>query len=358
MTEEGRRAFMAGRQLGKSVGFSAQDMVRAMPMSRPLGPTVLLDGEIHQVRNHEELNGLLREGGELIPARGLTQEEINSAEVVDPVLQARQQYSDEEFDGLFRDYVNPGRGQPTPTFEEQQQVERHSILSPPEELPQEDPNETYLRIRRIREIEHRRARGLASIPLAVEGYSIQPHETLEQFANRAHIAYEVDPDELRTRAWEDTHVLNSPFGTMTPEQIRFVQWLFQHWSEMTEQQQNWFLDQVAIARVRREQPIDQTASGIGTEIHRRIEAAVREAIQGYVGQPGNRTQMRRAVEQAVIESTELFNNRGLVREAFERMVDQIDLVGAMQQAFPEDEPIAPIDFGDILRGTVRLSRRD
>ena len=321
VTEEGRRAFMAGHQLGK-----------------------------------------LLQGGELIPARGLTQEEINSAEVVDPVVQARQQYSDEEFDGLFRDYVNPGRGQPIPTFEEQQQVERHSILS-----PQEDPNETYLRIRRIREIEHRRARGLASIPLAVEGYSIQPHETLEQFANRAHIAYEVDPDEeldpdeLRTRAWEDTHVLNSPFGTMTSEQIQFVQWLFQHWERMTEEQQNWFLDQVAVARVRREQPIDRTALSLGTEIHRRIEAVVRETTQSYVERPGSRTQLRYDIERAVREEVnQVIGDQGIigVYEELLEMASHIDLQEELQRAFPEDEPIAPIDFGDIMRGTVRLSRRD
>jgi len=247
---------------------------------------------------------------------------------------ARTQYSEDEFNALFRDYVDPGRGQSTLTIEEQQQLERHSILSSPEALSQEVLGESALRIQR--EVEHRRERGLSPIPLAVDGYSIQPHETLEQFANRAHLVYEVDPDEdpdeLRTRAWEDTHVLNSPFGTMTSEQIQFVQWLFQHWEGMTEPQQNWFQDQVTLARGN--QSIDLTALGIGTEVHRRIENSVSRAIQGYVGQPSDRTQLRHTVERAVMEDPELFNNRRIVREAFERMADQIDLGEAIMAGLP------------------------
>ena len=339
MTEERRQAIMAGRRLGKSVNFSPLDMVQAQPMSRPVGPLVRFQGQIHQGLNPDEVDSMLERGGDLV-----------SHESIGPVVQARAQYSEEEFDALLRDYVDPGRGQPIPTSEEQA----------------EDLDENALRIRRIREIESRRARGLNPIPLWVEGYTIQPHETLEEFANRAHLAYEIDPDEdadeRRTRAWEDTHVLNSPepppmaFGNMNAEQAQFVQWLFDEWGGMTEEQQNWFQDQVTLARGN--QPIDRSALGIGTEIHRRIEATVREALQGYVGQPGNRTQMRNALDRVVMDSIELFNNRGLVAETFARMADQMDLGESMQRAFPEVEPIAPLDFGDVIRGPVRNPRRD
>jgi hypothetical protein len=96
---------------------------------------------------------------------------------------------------------------------------------------------------------------------------------------------------------------------------------------MTEEQQNWFQDQVTLARG--DQPINRTALGIGTEIHRRIEAAAREATQGFVGQPANRDQ---------------------VQEVLERMANQIDLGELLRQTFPENEPI---DFGDLMRGPVR-----
>jgi hypothetical protein len=333
MTEEKRRAIMAGRRLGKSADFSALDMVRAI--FRPVDQMVRFEGQIYQGLSDDEMDGLIARGGTLVPVRGLTQEEVNSSELVmAPEEQDSHPYSDAE--RLFQAYVRYSRDDhPNLTFAEQEQIDRHSVHRLPEEMSQEDLIANANRIRQ--EVASRRARGLAEIPLSVDGYSIQPHETLEEFANRAHLPYEVemDPDELRTRAWEDSHVLadrgNPPdrhtIGNLTWQQTNYVEQLFQSWRTMTEEQQNWFQDQVTLARG--DQPINRTALGIGTEIHRRIEAAAREATQGFVGQPANRDP---------------------VQEVLERMVNQIDLEGLLHQIFPENEPI---DFGDLMRGPVR-----
>lgn len=339
MTEERRRAIIAGRQLGKSMSFLARDLVRDLPMSRPSGPMVRFEGQIYQNLSDDEVDGLVARGGTVVPVRGLTEEELDSAELVGEPIRR------------------------TLTYEEQEQLERHSILNASEGLSQEDLDASALRIRRIREVESRRARGLPPIPLAVAGYSIQPHETLEEFAIRAQIAYPVDTqpaDEARIRAWEDRNVLHIPrlppaqrtIGNMTPSQVDSVNQLFQEWIGLTEEQQNWFQDQVALARGN--QPINRTALEIGTTIHMRIEAAVREATQGFVA---DRSQMYTIIERAVREEGDrLLSNQG-VRGYLEHLANQIDLQEVIQQAFPEDEPLAPLDFGDLMRGPVRNPNR-
>lgn len=283
MTEERRRAIIAGRQLGKSMCF---------PMNGPVGPLVRFEGQIYQGLSDDEVDGLISRGGTLVSVRGPTEEELDSAELIGEPIRR------------------------TLTYEEQEQLDRHSILSVSEELSQEDLDESALRIRR--EVESRRARGLPPIPVAVAGYSIQPHETLEEFAIRAHIAYQVDTqpaDEARIRAWEDRNLLNFPrqnpaqstIGNMTSSQLESVDQLFQEWTGMTEEQQNWFQDQVALARGN--QPINRTALGIGTTIHMRIEAAVREATQGFVA---DRSQMYAIIERAVREESDrLLSNQGV-----------------------------------------------
>ena len=331
ISEKKRKALIAGRQLGKSIGFSALDMVQALPMSRPVGPLVRFEGQIHQGLTQEGVDALIERGGTLVPARGLTQDEINSTEEFNPIAAVSSQYSPEEFDGLFRDYVDPGRGQPIPTFEELSLAERHSILSRPlREMSQDELAENALRIHR--EVELRRARGLAPIPLAVEGFAIQPHETLEEFANRAYIAYEVDPDEdadeARTRAWEDAGVLRGPDS--------------------------------------------QTAIEVGRAIHQRIEASTRRALRNFVGQVSDRNQIDTIISRIVLQEIDrLVRGQGgqgfdpRVIRSFEEMADQIDIVENLRSLVSrEQDPIIPLeeaiprlpeanDLGSLIRSNVR-----
>jgi hypothetical protein len=94
---------------------------------------------------------------------------------------------------------------------------------------------------------------------------------------------------------------------MTSSQFESVDQLFQEWTGMTEEQQNWFQDQVALARGN--QPVDRTALEIRTTIHMRIEAAVREATQGFVA---DRSQMYAIIERAVREEGDrLLSNQGV-----------------------------------------------